>query len=79
LGIQGFREKKISDKKNYLKNKLKKVGMSFMHLKMVNSASKCLKITLEVIKFSKSEKNTPKQLKLFGGISPPPHVKFMPG
>jgi hypothetical protein len=34
--------------------------MSFKHLKMLNSASKCLKITLKVIKFSKPEKKFPK-------------------
>jgi hypothetical protein len=34
---------------------------------MINSASKCLKIT--VIKFSKPEKNFPKKLKLRGDIT----------
>jgi hypothetical protein len=48
--------------------------MSFEHPKMLNSASKCLKITLKVIKFSKPGK----KLKLIGDI-PPPHVKSMPG
>jgi hypothetical protein len=43
----------------------KKTTMSFKHLKMLNFASKCLKITFKVIKFSK----------LMGDI---PHVKFMP-
>jgi hypothetical protein len=31
--------------------------MSFKHLKMLNSASKCLKITLKFIKFPKPEEN----------------------
>jgi hypothetical protein len=46
--------------------------MSFKHLKMLNSASKCPKITLKVIKFSKPEEKNPKKIKF-------PHVKFMPG
>jgi hypothetical protein len=51
--------------------------MSFMHLKMLNYASKCLKITLKIIKFSKPEQRFPKKLeKLMGGY---PHVKFMLG
>jgi hypothetical protein len=33
---------------------------------MINSASKCLKITLKVIKFSKPETKFPKKLKLRG-------------
>jgi hypothetical protein len=50
--------------------------MSFKHLKMLNSVSKCLKITLKFIKFSKPEKKKiPKKLKLMGDI---PHVK-LPG
>jgi hypothetical protein len=51
--------------------------MSFRHLKMFNSASKCPKITLKVIKFSKPEKKFPKNQVDGGGISP--HIKFMPG
>jgi hypothetical protein len=43
--------------------------MSFKHPRMINSASKCLKITLKFIKFSKPENNFPKKLKL-RGISP---------
>jgi peroxiredoxin len=44
------------------KKKIKKIGgnsslMSFKHLRMINSASKCLQITLKVIKFSKPETN----------------------
>jgi hypothetical protein len=53
-----------------------------MHLGMLNSASKCLKITIdfEVIKFSKQKKKIPKKLKLRvdtplesfeGGLIPP--------
>jgi hypothetical protein len=42
----------------------------FKHLKMLNSASKCLIITLKVIKFSKPEKQFPKKLKLMGGHAP---------
>jgi hypothetical protein len=44
--------------------------MSFKHLRMINSASKCLKITLKVIKFSKPEKKFPKKLKLRGRYPP---------
>jgi hypothetical protein len=44
--------------------------MSFKHLKMLNFASKCLKITLIVIKFSKPEKNFRNKLKLMGGYPP---------
>jgi hypothetical protein len=43
--------------------------MSFKHLRMINSASKC-KITLEVIKFSKPEE----KIKL-RGISPLNHLR----
>jgi hypothetical protein len=45
--------------------------MSFKHLRMINSASKskCLKITLKVIKFSKPEKNSPLN-HLRGGLIP---------
>jgi hypothetical protein len=52
--------------------------MSFMHLRMINSASKCLKITLKVIKFSKPEKKFPKNVEgdtplesFEGGTYPP--------
>jgi hypothetical protein len=48
---------------------------------MLNYASKCLKITLKVIKFSKPEKHFPQKiisLQIDGGY-PPPHVKFMLG
>jgi hypothetical protein len=45
--------------------------MSFKHLKMLNSASKYLKITLKLIKFSKSETKISKKLKLMGGYPPP--------
>jgi hypothetical protein len=41
---------------------------------MLNSASKYLKITLKVIKFSKPEKNSQKTQ-----VDDPPHVKFMLG
>jgi hypothetical protein len=41
---------------------------------MLNSASKCFKITLKVIKFSKPEKNFPKKIKL-RGISPLNHLR----
>jgi hypothetical protein len=50
--------------------------MRFKHLKMLNSASKCRKITLKVIKFSKPETNS-KKTQVDGGDIP--HVKFMPG
>jgi hypothetical protein len=40
--------------------------MSLKHLIMHNSASKCLKITLKVIKFSKPEQKIPKKHKLMG-------------
>jgi hypothetical protein len=42
--------------------------MSFKHLRMLNSASasKCLQITLEFIKFSKTIKKCRKKLKLRG-------------
>jgi hypothetical protein len=41
---------------------------------MINSASKCLKITLKVIKFSKPEKKFPQknQVESFEGDFPPP-------
>jgi hypothetical protein len=50
----------LRGKKNFKKNLKKKESgnsllMRFMHLRMINSASKCLKITLKVIKFSKPE------------------------
>jgi hypothetical protein len=34
--------------------------MSFKHLGMINSAPKCLKVTLKVIKFSKPEEKKKK-------------------
>jgi hypothetical protein len=37
---------------------------------MINYASKCLTITLKVIKFSKPEKKIPTKLKLRGGYPP---------
>jgi hypothetical protein len=52
--------------------------MSLKHLKMLNSASKCLNITLKVIKFSKPEEKHSQKTQVDGGM-PPPHVKFMPG
>jgi hypothetical protein len=42
--------------------------MSFRHLKMLNSASKCLKITFKVIKFSKPEEKNSKKTQVDGGI-----------
>jgi hypothetical protein len=51
--------------------------MSFKHLKLLNSASKCLKITLKVIKFSKPEEKKSKKTQLMGvvkfmlGVNPP--------
>jgi hypothetical protein len=49
--------------------------MSFTHLKMLNSASKCLNITLKVIKFSKpEEKKISEKTQVDGG-----DIKFMPG
>jgi hypothetical protein len=44
--------------------------MSFKHHKMLNSPSKCLKITLKVIKLSKPETRIPKKIKLMGDIPP---------
>jgi hypothetical protein len=37
---------------------------------MINYASRCLKLTLKVLKFSEPEQKFPKKLKLRGGISP---------
>jgi hypothetical protein len=57
--------------------------MSFKHLRMLNSASKCLKIkiTLKVIKFSKPEKKIPKKhariLMLIGILSSLKQLLFL--
>jgi hypothetical protein len=60
MNLRGIKNLKISGNNTL---------MSFKHLRMLNSASKCLKITLRlrVIKFSKPEKIF-KKLKLRGNI-----------
>jgi hypothetical protein len=50
----------LRDKKNLNKSGNSPLR-SFKYLRMLNSASKCLKITLKVIKVSKPEKNSPKK------------------
>jgi hypothetical protein len=66
----------VETKKKKLKVEITPL-MSFRHLRMLNSAYKCLK----VIKFSKPETNFPQKLVSLqidgGGISP--HDKFMSG
>jgi hypothetical protein len=49
--------------------------MSLRHTRMINSAYKCLKITLKVIKFSKPETNFLKKLKLRGWYPPLNHLR----
>jgi hypothetical protein len=52
--------------------------MSFRQLKMLNYASKCLKITLKVgvLNFQNQKQKIPQKSSSWGDI---PHVKFMPG
>jgi hypothetical protein len=52
--------------------------MSFKHLRMINSASKCPKITLEGIKFSKPEKNFPKKSSWEGDIESFEGATYLP-
>jgi 5-bromo-4-chloroindolyl phosphate hydrolysis protein len=61
---------RVSARKKLVGTK-KKTLNKIRQLKMLNSASECLKITLKVIKFSKPEKKFPNKLS--------PYVKFMPG
>jgi hypothetical protein len=42
--------------------------MKFKHIRMINSASKCLKITLKLLNFQNQKKKIPKKLKLRGDI-----------
>jgi hypothetical protein len=69
LNINALYQKKISGTKKNKKQVEITPLMSFKHLKMFNSASKCLKITLRVIKFSKPETKFKKN-KLMGDIPP---------
>jgi hypothetical protein len=48
--------------------------MSLKHIRMINSASKCLTITLKLNKFSKPENKFKKKLKL-RGIPPFNHLR----
>jgi hypothetical protein len=77
------RKKLVGGLKKHFKKKKKEVEitplMSFKHLIMLNSASKCLKISLvKVIKFSKPDKIFPKKL-VDAGISPPPPCQIHAG
>jgi hypothetical protein len=51
---------KTSFRARWLQKSAGNVSFSFKHLKILNSASKCLKIPLKVIKFSKPENVFPK-------------------
>jgi hypothetical protein len=71
--MKGFHQKKIRGglKKNLFFKVEITTLMSFKHLKMLNSASKCRKIPLQVIKFSKPEIFLSKKQVDGGGVSPP--------